>query len=42
MTVTSVYPGSIRTPIHERSRAAGVPLEGAVPAERAEDAARMR
>jgi NAD(P)-dependent dehydrogenase (short-subunit alcohol dehydrogenase family) len=40
ITVTSVYPGYIRTPIHERSHAAGVPLEGAVPAERVEDAAR--
>ena len=40
ITVTSVYPGYIRTAIHERSRAAGVPLEGAVPAERVEDAAR--
>jgi NAD(P)-dependent dehydrogenase (short-subunit alcohol dehydrogenase family) len=40
ITVTSVYPGYIRTAIHERSRAAGVPLEGAVPVERVEDAAR--
>jgi NAD(P)-dependent dehydrogenase (short-subunit alcohol dehydrogenase family) len=40
ITVTSVYPGYIRTPIHERSRAAGVALEGAVPVERVEDAAR--
>jgi NAD(P)-dependent dehydrogenase (short-subunit alcohol dehydrogenase family) len=40
ITVTTVYPGYIRTPIHERSAAAGVPLEGAVPAERVEDAAR--
>jgi NAD(P)-dependent dehydrogenase (short-subunit alcohol dehydrogenase family) len=40
ITVTTVYPGYIRTAIHERSRAAGVPLEGAVPAERVEDAAR--
>ncbi len=40
ITVTSVYPGYIRTAIHERSRAAGVALEGAVPAERVEDAAR--
>ena len=38
--VTTVYPGYIRTKIHERSTAAGVPLEGAVPAERVEDAAR--
>jgi NAD(P)-dependent dehydrogenase (short-subunit alcohol dehydrogenase family) len=40
ITVTTVYPGYIRTAIHERSQAAGVPLEGAVPAERVEDAAR--
>jgi len=40
ITVTTVYPGYIRTRIHERSSAAGVPLEGAVPAERVEDAAR--
>ncbi|WP_037498642.1 SDR family NAD(P)-dependent oxidoreductase [Solirubrobacter soli] len=40
ITVTSVYPGYIRTRIHERSTAAGVPLEGAVPVERVQDAAR--
>jgi NAD(P)-dependent dehydrogenase (short-subunit alcohol dehydrogenase family) len=40
ITVTTVYPGYIRTKIHERSTAAGVPLEGAVPAESVEDAAR--
>ena len=40
ITVTTVYPGYIRTKIHERSTAAGVPLEGAVPVERVEDAAR--
>ena len=40
ITVTTVYPGYIRTQIHERSTAAGVPLEGAVPVERVEDAAR--
>jgi NAD(P)-dependent dehydrogenase (short-subunit alcohol dehydrogenase family) len=40
ITVTTVYPGYIRTKIHEGSTAAGVPLEGAVPAERVEDAAR--
>jgi NAD(P)-dependent dehydrogenase (short-subunit alcohol dehydrogenase family) len=40
ITVTTVYPGYIRTRIHERSTAAGVPLEGAVPVERVEDAAR--
>jgi len=40
ITVTTVYPGYIRTRIHERSTAAGVPLEGAVPAESVEAAAR--
>ena len=40
ITVTTVYPGYIRTKIHERSTAAGVPLEGAVPVERVQDAAR--
>ena len=40
ITVTTVYPGYIRTRIHEQSTAAGVPLEGAVPVERVEDAAR--
>lgn len=40
LTVTTVYPGYIRTGIHERSRSEGVALEGAVPAERVEDAAR--
>ena len=40
ITVTTVYPGYIRTKIHERSTAAGVPLEGAVPVESVEDAAR--
>jgi len=40
VTVTTVYPGYIRTPIHERSEAEGVALEGAIPAERLEDAAR--
>jgi NAD(P)-dependent dehydrogenase (short-subunit alcohol dehydrogenase family) len=38
--VTTVYPGYIRTPIHDSAKAHGVPLEGAVPAERLEDAAR--
>ena len=33
VTVTTVYPGYIRTPIHEASRDAGVGLEGMVPAE---------
>ena len=40
IAVTSVYPGYIRTRIHERSSAAGVPLEGTVPVERVQDAAR--
>jgi len=40
ITVTTVYPGYIRTPIHDESRAAGIGLEGRVPAERVEDAAR--
>ena len=33
ITVTSVYPGYIRTPIHDAGRALGIGLEGAVPAE---------
>ncbi len=40
LTVTTIYPGYIRTAIHERSTAAGVALEGAVPAEDVRDAAR--
>src|SRR3954468_22969966 len=40
VTVTTVYPGYIRTPIHEQSVAAGVPLEGSVPVEDVADAAR--
>jgi NAD(P)-dependent dehydrogenase (short-subunit alcohol dehydrogenase family) len=40
ITVTTIYPGYIRTPIHARSQSAGVPLEGGVPAERVQDAAR--
>ncbi|MDQ3741525.1 MAG: SDR family NAD(P)-dependent oxidoreductase [Actinomycetota bacterium] len=39
ITVTTVYPGYVRTPIHEASKAEGIALEGAVPAERLEDAA---
>src|ERR671939_1360279 len=39
ITVTTVYPGYIRTGIHEASKDSGVGLEGAVPAERVEDAA---
>ena len=38
--VTTVYPGYIRTGIHDAARDSGVGLEGAVPAERVEDAAR--
>jgi NAD(P)-dependent dehydrogenase (short-subunit alcohol dehydrogenase family) len=37
--VTTVYPGYIRTPIHEASAAKGIQLEGAVPAEPLEGAA---
>lgn len=33
ITVTTVYPGYIRTPIHDASRNAGVGLEGMVPPE---------
>jgi NAD(P)-dependent dehydrogenase (short-subunit alcohol dehydrogenase family) len=40
ITVTTIYPGYIRTPIHDQSRAAGVALEGTVPVERVQDAAR--
>lgn len=40
ITVTTVYPGYIRTGIHAASKDSGVGLEGAVPAERVDDAAR--
>ena len=40
ITVTTVYPGYVRTPIHDDSRRAGIALEGAVPAETLEGAAR--
>ena len=40
ITVTTVYPGYIRTAIHDAARERGVGLEGAVPAERLSDAAR--
>jgi NAD(P)-dependent dehydrogenase (short-subunit alcohol dehydrogenase family) len=40
ITVTTVYPGYIRTPIHRESEAAGLGLEGKVPAEKVQDAAR--
>jgi NAD(P)-dependent dehydrogenase (short-subunit alcohol dehydrogenase family) len=39
LTVTTVYPGYIRTPIHQSSVDAGVPLEGIVPPETVDDAA---
>ncbi len=39
LTVTTVYPGYIRTPIHEAAAGHGVSLEGAVPAEDVSDAA---
>ena len=39
ITVTTVYPGYIRTPIHTASRAEGYALEGVVPAEPLEAAA---
>jgi len=40
ITVTTVYPGYIRTPIHDAAAEQGLSLEGVVPAERLEDAAR--
>jgi NAD(P)-dependent dehydrogenase (short-subunit alcohol dehydrogenase family) len=40
VTVTTVYPGYIRTGIHDSAKASGVGLEGAVPAERVEQAAK--
>lgn len=40
ITVTTVYPGYIRTAIHESSKAMGFGLEGAVPAEPLSAAAR--
>jgi NAD(P)-dependent dehydrogenase (short-subunit alcohol dehydrogenase family) len=40
ITVTTVYPGYIKTPIHAASEADGFALDGAVPEERLEDAAR--
>lgn len=39
LEVTTVYPGYIRTPIHDASAELGVGLEGAVPAEKLEHAA---
>jgi NAD(P)-dependent dehydrogenase (short-subunit alcohol dehydrogenase family) len=40
VNVTTVYPGYIRTPIHDAAAAKGLSLEGAVPAESLEDAAK--
>ena len=40
LSVTTVYPGYIRTPIHDASKAKGMGLEGAVPAEDIADAGR--
>jgi NAD(P)-dependent dehydrogenase (short-subunit alcohol dehydrogenase family) len=37
LRVTTVYPGYVDTPIHDRSRAVGVSLDGLVPAERVAD-----
>ena len=39
ITVTTVYPGYVRTPIHDAAAAKGLTLEGAVPAEDLGDAA---
>jgi NAD(P)-dependent dehydrogenase (short-subunit alcohol dehydrogenase family) len=40
ISVTTVYPGYIRTPIHDAAADYGLSLEGTVPAERVSDAAR--
>jgi len=40
ITVTTVYPGYMRTAIHDEPNAAGVTLEGKVPLEKVQDAAR--
>lgn len=37
LAVTTILPGYVDTPIHDRSRAAGVALDGLVPAERVSD-----
>src|SRR3954470_8111629 len=39
ITVTTVYPGYIKTPIHDASMDAGISLDGLVPEERLRDAA---
>ena len=38
ITVTTVYPGYVRTPIHRSAEAQGLSLEGMVPAEEVDDA----
>ena len=40
ISVTTVYPGYVRTPIHDASQQAGIALEGAVPSEPLDAAAR--
>jgi NAD(P)-dependent dehydrogenase (short-subunit alcohol dehydrogenase family) len=40
ISVTTVYPGFIQTPIHDASESEGLRLAGAIPPERIEDAAR--
>lgn len=40
ITVSTIYPGYIRTAIHDASKEKGMGLEGAVPAETVEDAAK--
>jgi NAD(P)-dependent dehydrogenase (short-subunit alcohol dehydrogenase family) len=40
ITVTTVYPGYMRTAIHDEPNSAGVTLEGKVPVEKVQDAAR--
>jgi len=40
VTVTTVYPGYIRTPIHDRPAQKGLSLEGVVPPETVDDAVR--
>ena len=39
ITVTTLYPGYVRTPIHDESAKAGIGLEGAIPAESLDSAA---
>jgi NAD(P)-dependent dehydrogenase (short-subunit alcohol dehydrogenase family) len=39
ISVTTLYPGYVRTAIHQRAQALGISLEGLVPAERVQDVA---